>query len=177
VTLVPLLKTDFKVKLPSSQYRTHPSLREENNILRVYRSIECLHKRAMHIYGYCILLMHLLSGKVVLYCNYTLIRHRNQLGPFQSIFLALTAVNLFLAWTMTLEAAGRFHQDASKVFKSWRSMKHRSAFKKKLMTKQIKSMRPLVVSGRDYFKIKRLTVLKFFMANVKGTFRALLTLA
>jgi len=145
-----------------------------DNLLKEYLTIEYLHKRAMHFYGLCILHIHLLLGQFILYCNYTLLRYRAELDSVVLVFIGCIAFSSLTYWIFTLEASGLLTSHATQVLKSWKFMKHKNPLNAKLMRKFIKRSRPLSIYARDFFTIRRLSVLKFIMAIVKGTFRALL---
>lgn len=81
-----------------------------------------------------------------------------------------------IIWGLTLEMAGRIALEATKVTKSWKQIKIKDKLEGKIFTKFRKSCRPVVFGQEGVFTIKRMTVLKFFRAIVKGTFRALLTI-
>jgi len=145
-----------------------------DNLLKEYRTVEQIHRRAMYFYGPNTLLMQLFSGQFILYCAFTLIRHRHQLDPFLNALITIIASFILCFWTLSLETAGRYQRDSTEVLISWKFMKHNDTRQAKLMRKYIKRFQPLVVSARSFFKIKRLTVLKYLKGIVRGTFRALL---
>jgi len=176
VTLIPLLKREFTSNLKETQYRSLRSLREVDNLIKEYLTIEYLHKRCIKFYGQGLIPSHILIGQFILYCNFTLIRHRKKLDFIINFFLVGSALCAFVFWVLTLEAAGRFQKDSSKSLASWKYMKQESPFKMKLLRKYRKRFRPLVISAGEYFSIKRLHVLKFMRSIVTGTFRTLLTI-
>jgi hypothetical protein len=79
-----------------------------------------------------------------------------------------------LAWGIVLEFAGRYHEKAKSTIKSWKSMKFESKAEKFLMSKFTRSCRPLIFGHQGGFTITRLSLLKFIIAIVKGTVRAVL---
>ncbi len=72
-----------------------------------------------------------------------------------------------------LEISGRIHEDAKKTIKSWKNIEFSSLHERKYMSRFRKCCRPLKLGIEGTFTIKRLSVLKFMRAIIKGTFRAL----
>lgn len=79
-------------------------------------------------------------------------------------------------WGALLQLSGVFHKHAKITLKSWKNIKVGNKMDKKYMSKFLKACRPIAIGERGLFLVKQTTVLKFFRAIVKGTFRALLTL-
>lgn len=95
---------------------------------------------------------------------------------YLQIQLVIMSVMCMMAWTCGLEIIGRFHQMSITTLRSWENLMFRRVEEKKYFKKYAKTCQPLVVGLRGVFTIKRLTVLKFTRAVVKGTFKAVLTI-
>jgi hypothetical protein len=158
------------------EYRTSHKMRRVENFPTEYRTLELLHKRGIAFYGLIIIPAQTLFGQFILYSNYTLIRHWNELGIVMKYLILFIDLTVIFFWNVTLEACGRFHMDATKAQKSWKLLPVRNNKEAKYLSKFRKSSRPLAIGAGEIFKIKRLTVLKFLRGIVKGTFRALLTI-
>ncbi|OXA54367.1 hypothetical protein Fcan01_10177 [Folsomia candida] len=153
----------------------------------------------METLGPLTLYVHFTWGQFCLFCNFQAIRNWNSMTHFTKVKQATSAANLQLVlqanidsagkgmlltwsttgqiiWGLTLEMAGRIALEATKVTKSWKQIKIKDKLEGKIFTKFRKSCRPVVFGQEGVFTIKRMTVLKFFRAIVKGTFRALLTI-
>jgi hypothetical protein len=83
---------------------------------------------------------------------------------------------LQFGWGLILEISGRFQTFSSSTLKSWKLLQFQSAIESKYLKKFKKSQKPLLIGKQGVFIIQRLTVLKFFRALMKGTFKALLTI-
>lgn len=80
------------------------------------------------------------------------------------------------AWGITLEIGGRFQLKAKRTLESWNLLPIANPLEKKLKSKFRKSVKPLILGKKGVYAVSRLTVLKFIMSIIKGTFRALLTI-
>jgi hypothetical protein len=85
------------------------------------------------------------------------------------------SLTIQMLWGLLLESCGRIDKEAKKVPKSWKFIPNLDKMERKLLSKFGRGCRSITCGHQDVFTIKRMTVLKFFRAIVKGTFRALLT--
>lgn len=81
-----------------------------------------------------------------------------------------------LGWGAVLEIAGKFNNFSIKTLKSWKVISFKDKTEAKYFSKFRKCQKPVVIGKEGVLAFKRLTVLKFFRAAIKGTFKALLTL-
>ncbi|XP_035708418.1 uncharacterized protein LOC118435959 [Folsomia candida] len=130
----------------------------------------------METLGPLTLYVHFTWGQFCLFCNFQAIRNWNSMTHFTKGMLLTWSTTGQIIWGLTLEMAGRIALEATKVTKSWKQIKIKDKLEGKIFTKFRKSCRPVVFGQEGVFTIKRMTVLKFFRAIVKGTFRALLTI-
>lgn len=80
-------------------------------------------------------------------------------------------------WGFMLEGAGRLEMVARNVAKSWRHLPNSmDPLEKKILSKFGKGTRSISFGLEGVFTVKRNSVIKFYRAVVKGTFRALLTI-
>lgn len=79
-------------------------------------------------------------------------------------------------WFIGLEVTGRIDLYGKRVLRSWKYIEHQNNDDRKYMNKFRKGCRPLAWGVEGVWVVKRLSVLKFLMAVVKGTFRAILAL-
>jgi len=115
-------------------------------------------------------------SQFILYCNYTLIRHWDELEMVMKALIIIMSFDMTVFWCATLEVCGRFHRNSSELLKSWKLLESRSREEAKFMRKFKKRSRPLTVGLEGIRKIKRLSILKFIQRLVSATVRALLTL-
>jgi hypothetical protein len=156
------------------EYRTSHNIRQVKNISTEYRILELLHKQGMSFYGMLVIPSQILLGQFILYSNYTLIRHWNELDVTMKYLIMIMDFTVVCFWNSTLEVSGRFHMDATKSLQSWKLLPVKNKLEGKYLSKLRKATRPLAIGVGEVFKIKRLTVLRFTRGIVKGTFRALL---
>jgi hypothetical protein len=158
------------------KYRTSCKMRRIDNFPLEYTILQLLHKQGMEFYGFLLIPTQTLVGQFILYSNYTLIRHWNELDVTMKYLIMMIDLTVICIWNAILEVSGRFHMDATKSLKSWKLLTVRNKMETKYLSKFRKAARPLAIGFGEVFKIKRLTVLKFIRGIVKGTFRALLTI-
>jgi hypothetical protein len=149
-------------------------MRRFENFPTEYRTLELLHKQAMSIFGVMLLPGQTLLGQFILYSNYTLIKHWNELDSTIKCVVTILDLTVLCFWFSILEVCGRFYMEATKSLKSLKLLPVRNRMETRYLSKFRKSTRPLTISYGEVFKIKRLSVLKFLRGIVKGTFRALL---
>lgn len=99
-----------------------------------------------------------------------------QLAIFLQGMLVLFGVTLQTIWAIVLELSGRFHTQSVRTLASWKGLDFKTGAEKKYMSKFKKGCYPLSIGERGLFIVRRISVLKFLRAIVKGTFRALLTI-
>lgn len=81
-----------------------------------------------------------------------------------------------VVWGLILEGYGRTEKLARNVTKSWKRLPNLEPLERKLLAKFGKATRPISFGLELIFSIKRNSVIKFYRAIVKGTFRAILTI-
>lgn len=89
--------------------------------------------------------------------------------------LVTYSIVIQVVWAIVLELAGRFHRDWKITLDSWSHLEFDTAMERKLMAKFRRNCYPMAMGKRGLFTVKKVSVLKFFRAIIKGTFRALLT--
>jgi hypothetical protein len=175
-TVFPLLRDEFKGNFLSQRYRTKNELRQGKNLTIEYRKVELLHKQAMNVYGFLILPAQSALGKFIVYCNFTLVRHRIELEPFMLALISTLSINMMCFWCAVLEICGRFHWNSILLLKSWKMLHFPSKSEEKFMKKFKKGCRPLFIGLEGYTKIRRLSVIKFIKGTIQGFLRAHLAL-
>jgi len=173
-TVVPILKREMRIGLSPHSYRTRLSLRSAKNIPIEYKAIGILHMKGMQIYGLIIIPYHFLISQFILYANFTLIRHRDELELIMQLGVIVLNITVLGFWGTVLEVSGWFHSEVIKTIRSWKAVQFGTTLEYKSFRKFKKSCLPIVIGYQKLVQIKRLTVLKFMRAIVKGTFRALL---
>jgi hypothetical protein len=149
-------------------------MRRFENFPTEYRTIELLHKQGMAIFGVILVPGQTLVGQFILYSNYTLIRHWNELDSTIKGIITMIDLTVICFWLIVLEVCGRFYMEAAKSLKSWKLLPVINRMEAKYLSKFRKASRPLVIGFGEVFKIKRLSMFKFLGGIVKGTFKALL---
>lgn len=168
--VIPFHSTEFNLMIPKSKYVMDSYLRSAYQLPREYDSLQLLHRFANSTVAPGIIPFQALALKFSLYCNWMLLAHWDSLG-FLSLILPCAELCIVILWSGFLELAGNFHSTSVKNRISWRKL----AAGDKFLTKWRKAVRPLFFGQEGFHKIKRLSVLKFWKAIIRGTFRTLLT--
>jgi hypothetical protein len=169
-----MIHREFRAGLRPKEYRTSNRMRRFENFSTEYRTLELLHKQGMAIFGIMLLPGQTLLGQFILYSNYTLVRHWNELDSTINGVITMMDFTVFCFWLIILEVCGRFYMEAAKSLKSWKLLPFRNRMEAKYLSKFRKASRPLVIGFGEVFKIKRLTMFKFLGGIVKGTLKTLL---
>jgi hypothetical protein len=137
--------------------------------------LQLLHNFAIGVLGFVILPLQGLYTQFILYANFTLIREWHEMDSMDILRLGAIALLAQVMWVTVLEFSGRFHQQSVKTIHSWKKFVLWSKRSRLYMKKFRLSCRPLYIGTEGFFVVRRLSVLKFLMAIVRGTFRAILT--
>lgn len=79
------------------------------------------------------------------------------------------------AWSLFLELGGRTAKQMEVTHKSWKRFPTKKTLERKYMNKFVKGHKPLKLGKPGMFTIKRLTMLKFLIATIKGTVKTVMT--
>jgi len=157
------------------KYVTRHSLRHSAQLPLFYRQLEILHKAGIRLLGKILLPMQFLIGKFILYGNFTLVRYGHILTHLDLLRISSFVLIFQVVWSLTLEFSGQFYRHSIATLISWKGLRIPRKEDRKYMSRFRKSCRPLYIGTEGYFVIRRLTVLKFLRAIIRGTFRSLLT--
>ncbi|OXA62585.1 hypothetical protein Fcan01_00663 [Folsomia candida] len=160
-------------------YRSRPELRQIENLLPVYKSVELLHSITMKSYGAIIVPAQSIFGKVILLCFFMVVRHGGELieSSNYSLLLILTSLGccMFIFWSVILRFGGYFYTRSIRTVRSWKLLTLSQA-EKRYLAKVGKSCRPLRIGYPGYYKISNLSMLKFWQGMAKGVCRVLIAI-
>jgi len=117
------------------------------------------------------------AGQLGLMANYVLLKHSDEIDFLSLFALVGISVTVQFGWAIFLTTAGIETQHLAEILLSWKHFEFASPHKRKLLNKFRKSCRPIVVGYESYFRIKRLSGMKYLNGFMKGTLRVLLTIA
>jgi hypothetical protein len=120
-------------------------------------------------------------GQIIIYINFTLIRHWDQQTWDSLICLLLMSFSALFIWSFILETCGRVHGKGKAVLKSWHKLNNLCINTSdhgniKYILKTAKSLKPLCVGCPGYFTIRPRTLMNFLRGIVRGTCRAIIVL-
>jgi hypothetical protein len=115
--LVVLITKELKSRL--SKYETSYFLRSSSKrIVSVYRSIEILHLGLVEVTGWGILIFQFLLSDLILFCNFMLIRHTDDLDISTKGILCFWSMISLCAWTTVLQFSGHLYTGSGATLKS-----------------------------------------------------------
>lgn len=156
-------------------YSTLNTLRTRENLPRVYRELEILHKYLIFSFDHIIIPTQSIATQICLSCNFILITGWADLDLATASILILWSCGGLSVWTAFLLTGSYIFNQGKKITASWKYLDWTRG-DKKYMGKFKKGCRPLAIRVGGYFCVRKLSVLKFWQGIVRGTFRALLAL-
>ncbi|OXA47961.1 hypothetical protein Fcan01_16943 [Folsomia candida] len=168
--IIPFNSTEFNPTRPSSSHITDSSFRSASQLPINYNAFVLLHRLCNDVLSPAIIPFQSLVLKFSIYCNWMLLAHWESLG-FLRLVLACAELCMITLWSGFLEIAGTFHAKSVKNRQSWRHL----AESERIFRKWRKAAKPLYFGHPGLHKIKKLSVLKFGKAIIRGTFRTLVT--
>lgn len=155
-------------------YQTVPAYRRPRNIRKFYRLLEMTHRRILGFCSYVFIPLQTLALQLILFCTYVLFNHWKTLNRPATIQFFNWLVFATCAWSSVLQVSGMIYDHSRKTLLSWKLKNWGSRFENRLMSRFRRSCQPLTIGYGKTFVIKRLTVLKFFKAVIRGIFRTML---
>lgn len=159
-----------------SKYSSISALRKPPTLLNAYRSVQVFQQQVNNLIGIFIMPTQVMISQIVIVSCYTMIRQAGLMKPSTIYMLGCWAGATFGFWAFQLLIGGYLHFYGSKVLNSWKYHRWENKAEKKLMGKFRKSCKPVCLSYKTVYIIKRLTVLRFIRSISRGILRALLTL-
>ncbi|XP_021957118.2 uncharacterized protein LOC110853180 [Folsomia candida] len=171
-----LVLREFDMK-GNTKHLAFDSLRESGeNLSLEYTCIRLVHKALMDPFGLLIVFSHGACSHFILFCNFTIIKNWHTTDIFNTVLLLLWVSTVHNLWSTVLEVGGRFQKMSASMLKSWKLAKFSSNEERKFVAKFRKWQKRLAFGKDGVFIITRISILKFFRANLKGTFKAVLTI-
>ncbi|OXA38226.1 hypothetical protein Fcan01_27016, partial [Folsomia candida] len=120
--LTPVLTSDFRGDRAPAIGQNIEQLRHLENLTRVYRQVELLHKLFLENYAFMLVPVQSLVGQYGLICNYSLISQWNEMDDATKVFLLTLLVISQVTWYLFLTLSGWFYDNSVKVLKSWKAL-------------------------------------------------------
>lgn len=158
----------------SEDYYTKPRFREAQTIRGLYRRFEIYHQIYLHLFSYILVPIQALILQLFLFCTYVLFNHSHTLNTAATMQFAIWCVFAVGTWSALIQVSGYVYSSSMKTLRSWKSHDWGSPYENKIMSRFARSCKPLSIGYHTTFVIRRLTILKFFKAVIRGTFRTLL---
>lgn len=101
-------------------YSTRNVLRSENNLTRVYREFEILHKYVNSIFEHILLPAHIVCGQVCIACNFMLITGRKYLDGTTVLILVFWSTCALTVWSIILVMGSFVYSHGEEVLSLWK---------------------------------------------------------
>ncbi|CAL8125335.1 unnamed protein product [Orchesella dallaii] len=172
--VVPFLTKELR--MGRANYESPPELRQPENLILAYRSLQILQQVINELVGKFIVPTQTMVTKLVVLSTYMVIKHGDTMETASMAVILTWSGMAGLFWSLTLMMGGHLHVYGERVIKSWKYHQWDNKYDKKLMGKFRKSCKPLMLNFGKAYRIRRLTVLKFIRSLSRGILRALLAL-
>jgi len=157
-------------------YISKESLRRPWNILKEYRVIRILEKFANYAFGHLWLPTHFAVLQFLIFSAFNILRHRKENDRITNFILCAGFAGYYLFWTLALEFAGRLEMEEKQIINSWKLVKFKTPQEKNFLRRFRRACRPFKFGSSVFFKVERLSILKFYLTLVHGTVRALVAI-
>lgn len=159
-------------------YKTSLLLRTPNNITKYYRSLQLLFIPFNQSLTLLNVWAHLLMLIFSVFLQVNLVVHWNSIGGWmKTIFITLLCSSNSI-WLCSLEVLGRLGVQSTKTIKSWTNTSANFKLNRmdRIFLKKFQlSCKPIMISYRGFYVVRRSTILAFLKMTNRLTFRTLLT--
>ncbi|CAL8132175.1 unnamed protein product [Orchesella dallaii] len=173
--MIPFVVNEFRLD-GVKRYRTVAKFRTAHNLMVEYRSVQILHLAFMEIFGHILVPLHFVFMKLVFYCNFVVIRHRDEIHPAVVAMMLLWSIFGSLFWSIFLSLGGHVYAHSTVTRRSWKNWRWESRLDGVIIAKFRKSCKIFMVNYGNTYVIKRRSILQFMKGLTRGTFRVLLTI-
>jgi len=153
------------------------AFRAPENITMLYRRVQILNILLLDIVSPIILPLLGVVSYMIIYCNFSLIKHWRGMETSINVILAFWAAAGMIGPLVVLTVGSSLYNLTQRALTSMRRRDHwGSLAESKYMAKFVKSLKPLSIGDGQRFVIRKVTILKFFKFIARGTAKALLTM-
>ncbi|CAL8085446.1 unnamed protein product [Orchesella dallaii] len=162
---------------PLKYQKAIQEFRSVKNLPMLYRHMQILNILILDIVSFVIIPLQTISSYLAIYCNFVLIKQRNNMSLGLTTILSLWMAMSMIATLLLLEIAASLYQLTKKALISMKQKRNWGTQRdRKYMGKFVKSCRPLSIGYGKTYVIRKGSVLKFLKFVARGTFRTLLAL-
>lgn len=187
--LAPLISKELRIKQGNwldesinkdpTFHKTSRNLRKLENLTMFYRTLQIILRYFSESFGLLATVGHLVMLNLSVYNQISLMTHWSQLNnPTRALLLSCHLLGN-LIYLCALDMLGRLVTESGKTIKSWRPsefLTEESKSSVKVMKKFKKSCKPLMVVYKNFYFVRRSTVLSFLKHTSNVTFRALIAI-
>lgn len=166
-----------ELTLGRKRYHTLSKMREITDITRMYRSAQILQHQVINLSlgAFCIPNQGVTSI-LFIFGGFVAINRRNELSTIS--YLAMLGITILfpMFWGVVLTIGGYMHSKGLKLLRSWKTFDWGSKHDKAYMSRFVKSSKPLMLSWGKMYVIRKISVLCYMMALMRGLSKACLSL-
>lgn len=142
---------------------------------RRYRQFQILHVNFEQIFCKLIMPLEAVITFLAIFCNFSLIHHKNRLSPSNLAILLIWTVGVTGFWLTALSFCGIMYKKSAKTLVTIRKKHWGSRHLNLCMKKFVRSCHPISYGSGRMYVIRMLSTFKFIRHVSRGTFKALLT--
>ncbi len=175
-TYIPLLVRELPVGKRNHKYYSNEILRSPENIIHVYMTVEILQNKINQLCGILLIPFQTVTTLLFTFSGYVVIRHRDTIGIGPVLLMLTWAICAPAVWGMILIMGGYLHSNGVKILSSWKRYSWKTRAERKLMSKFVKSCKPLIICYQNVFVIRKISVMIYVRILSRSLARTLLTL-
>lgn len=153
---------------------TSSLFRESINVQCYLRELQILHKCFELTFTILIIPATILFTNMILFCNYSLIKHWKDMDRVNALVLMIWSVLETIGWSGIFQVLGKLRQRSCKVLAALKRKSYSSRTEELAMSKFLKSCQPFSYGYGGMCVIKTSSVLTFLRGATRATFRTLL---
>ncbi len=176
VAIVPFVTKELR--LGRANYKTTTYLRRPYSITKYYRSLQLLFIPFTQALALLNVWAHLLMLTFSVFLQVSLIVHWDRIGGWMKAIFITLLCSTNLIWLCSLDVLGRLVVASDKTIKSWTKISANfkvNRIDRIFLKKFQKSCKPIMISYRGFYVVRRATILGFLKMTNRLTFRTLLT--
>jgi hypothetical protein len=140
----------------------------------VYRTMEIQCKLVNGVIGPFLLPCQIITCQGLIFGYYAVIAHNEGLDRMTIGTISIAVVLVTILWGRFLHLGGIPHSQSKKTVESWKNGVWGNIQKTKYIKKFAKGCKPFAIEFAGYFKITKMTLIKYLTIIIKGVLRALL---
>lgn len=165
-----------ELKIGRLRYYSIDSLRQPQNLQRVYRMGQILMLQINNLFGKLLLPMQTLATLLFVFGAYVAIKHHDKMNTISVLMVLGWTLSAAIGWGLILTLGGYLHSNGLKILTSWRKNVWKYRKERNEMKIFVKSCGPIVVCYGKIFVMRKVSLMIFVRGLTRGLVRVILTL-